>query len=101
MRTEFVNGSAFSSHTRATSSSLDTTPPPAAIRASSTANSFGVRSTGRPSRSTVWRAGAGSRAPARRGGGGGGGVGGGGGGGGAGGPPRGGGGGLVVVGPRA
>src|SRR5215475_12559350 len=42
MRTALVNGSAFSSHARARSSSALTTPPSAATRTSSTANCFPV-----------------------------------------------------------
>src|SRR5438067_13299092 len=41
MRTALVNGSAFSSHARASSSSALTTPPSAATRTSSTANCLG------------------------------------------------------------
>src|SRR5437868_10788535 len=45
MRTAFVNGSAFSSHACARSSSAPTTPPSAATRTSSTANCFLVSAT--------------------------------------------------------
>ena len=45
MRTALVNGSAFSSHARARSSSALTTPPSAATRTSSTANCFRVSAT--------------------------------------------------------
>ena len=65
-RTVVVNGSAFSSHTRSRSSSLDTTPPSAASRTSSTPNSLRVNSTGLPSRAAVRRAGSNSMPAARR-----------------------------------
>ena len=56
-RTVVVNGSAFSSQTRSSSSSLETTAPRAASSTSSTPNSLRVSSTGRPARRTVSRAG--------------------------------------------
>jgi hypothetical protein len=45
IRTAFVNGSAFSSHARCSSSSALTTPPSAATSTSSTANCFLVSGT--------------------------------------------------------
>ena len=71
-----VNGSAASSQTRSSSSSAGTIRPPAAIRYSRTANSFGLSASRRPARVAVRRAGstrrsaqpkmAGSGGPERR-----------------------------------
>src|SRR5580700_2201095 len=54
--TAAVNGSAFSSHARSSSSSAETVRPPAASSNSSTPNSFGARSSGRPARQAMRRA---------------------------------------------
>src|SRR4051794_41658683 len=101
MRTVFVNGSACSSQTRSSSSSVDTAWPAADSSASSTPNSFGVRSSMRSPRCASRRPGSSSRSPWRRTGGGGGAAGGGRARGGGGGRGRGGGGGGGGGGGRA
>jgi hypothetical protein len=63
-RTVVVNGSAFSSQTRSSSSSLETTAPRAASSTSSTPNSLRVSSTGRAARVTIRRDGSSAMSPA-------------------------------------
>ena len=61
--TVVVNGSTASSQTRYNSSSVETTMPSDASRHSSTANSFGLRASGRPARLASRRAGSTTRSP--------------------------------------
>lgn len=61
--TVVVNGSAASSHTRSSSSSVETTRPWAVSRCSSTATSFGLSASRAPARVAVRCAGSSRRSP--------------------------------------
>src|ERR1035438_8170028 len=64
--TAVVNGSVFSSQTRASNSSVDTTRSPAESRHSKRANSLGLSSRRRPSRNAARRLGSRVRSPCSR-----------------------------------